>query len=351
MNRLLLLPIALIALFATVIPSSSTEARPRLSGHFDPLPAETDESLYGVRLFKNKRVVVCGSDGTIVRSSDGGKLWDPMQYREGLSFRVMHWVDERRAFFAGRTRIKNVLLRTTDGGNTFNELRTDVDMPIRGFGFLTPKRGIMIAGSTREKDGAWRVTNDGGSTWKVPDTIAYGITGRQLNDLCVVDEKHVFVVGSHVEVALVGDAARSLLYQKRLGGVLYSDDGGETWDVLNAGNSFGTSLWGVDFCDAKNGYVVGTGGFAARTTDGGKTWTRLDTGTDKRLRAVDVIDAETAYFVGDDGIAIGTNNGGESMVKLKTETKKDLRALSFVNERTGIVVGQTGTVLKFVRTY
>ncbi len=351
MNRLLTAALALLAIAVTILPDPAALARPRMSGRFDSVIAETDESLYGVRLFKNRHVVICGSDGMIVRSSDGGRMWDPTQVREGLSFRVMHWIDERHGFLAGRTRIKNVILKTSDGGNTFSEIRTDITMPIRGFGFVTRKRGFMIAGSTREGDGAWRVTEDGGNTWKTPDSMAYGITGRQLNGICVVDEKRIYVVGSHVEISFVGDAARSLLYQKRRGGILYSDDGGETWDVRQAGNPLGTSLWGVDFADAQNGYVVGDGGFAARTTDGGRTWARLDTGTEKRLRAVDALDAETAYFVGNDGIALGTNNGGKSMIRLKTRTKKDLRALSFINERTGIVVGKTGTVLSFVRTY
>ncbi len=351
MNRLLLTAFALVLATATLLPTAPTTARPRLSGHYDAVLAETDESLYGVRMFKSKRVVVCGSDGMIVRSLDAGKLWDPMQYREGLSFRVMHWVDERTGFFSGRTRISNVLLKTTDGGDTFREIKTDITMPIRGFGFLNTRRGFMVSGSTRERDGAWRVTEDGGSTWKALPSVAYRITGRQLNAITVVGDKTLVVVGSHVEVALVGDAARSLLYQKRHGGILRSDDAGETWEVQNAGNPPGTSLWGVDFSDAKNGFVVGDGGFAARTADGGRTWTKLDTGTTRRLRAVAAVDAETAYIVGDGGTALGTNDGGKTVVTMKTPTKKSLRAVSFLNERTGIAVGQTGIVLRFKRTY
>ena len=351
MNRLYLPALSLVLATALLFPTAPTEAKPRLSGHFNTVIAETDESLYGLRLFKDKRVVVCGSDGMIIRSTDGGREWDLTQYREGLSLRVMHWVTKRRGFIAGRTRIGNVLLKTTDGGDSFAEIKTDVTLPIRGFGFLDMKNGYMVAGSTREKDGEWRRTEDGGRTWKMPTSMAYGITGRQLNAITVIGKQGLCVVGSHVEIALVGDAARSLLYQKRRGGVLRSNDGGETWEVQDAGNPPGTSLWGVDFADDKNGFVVGEGGFAARTVDGGRTWTRLDTGTDKRLRAVAAVDAKTAYFVGNDGIALGTNNGGETVVKLKTQTKKDLRAVSFLDERTGFAVGQTGTVLKFVRTY
>jgi photosystem II stability/assembly factor-like uncharacterized protein len=351
MNRLPLLILIVLAATATLTPIAEVQGVPRMSGRFDAVLAETDESLYGLSYFKSKRVVICGSDGMIIRSTDAGVTWNLTQYREGLSFRAMHWVDERMGFVAGRTRIGNVLLKSTDGGDSFRPIKLDVTYPIRDFAFLDKKRGYLVCGSTREKDGAWRMTTDGGETWTVPPGVAWGITGRQLNDIDIVGKRNIWVAGSHVEIALVGDAARSLLYQKRRGGVLHSDDEGESFEVLDAGNPPGTSLWGVSFSDLEHGFVVGDGGFAARTADAGKTWTRLATGTGKRLRAVDAVDATTAYMVGDDGVALGTNDGGESIVTLETKTKKDLRAVSFLDERTGFAVGQTGVVLRFVRTY
>ncbi len=126
---------------------------------------------------------------------------------------------------------------------------------------------------------------------------------------------------------------------------------GETWKVHHVGNPRGTYVRAVDFVDEKVGWVAGDHGFAARTADGGKTWTRVKTGTTNRLNAVDVVDADTVFLVGNEGTAIGTNNGGKTMVPFDTGTDRDLRDCSFLDERTGFAVGRGGAVLRFVRQY
>lgn len=345
--RLLLLLAPLLLLLATLEPAG---ARSQVKGKFERLLPETDESLYRLEVF-GKTAFSCGTDGTFVRSVDGGETWEPKQIRAGISFTVMDFVDEKTGFLAGREKTKNVLFRTHDGGERFTELGLDLSFPVRGLAFQDANRGWLITGSTRDRDGSWLRTTDGGRTFKTPDSVAYGIPGRILLGITSVGTDRLYVVGSHVEVALVGDAARSLLYQKRRGSVLRSTDSGRTWDVLDAGNAGTTRLWGVDFLDENTGWVVGDNGFAARTTDGGDTWNICDTGTEEELRAVDVVNAEVTFLVGKKGTALATSDGGKTFAELVTGTGQDLRDCSFSGESKGIVVGKTGTVLKFVRQY
>jgi len=341
--------VTLLALL--LVPLADAPARPRLAGHFKSVIAGTDASLYQVKLFEDRGVYACGADGYFVWSGDSGESWETMQIQEGIALRVMHWPSRRTAVIAGRKAGKNHLWISTDRAATFDAKDVDTDLPIRDFAFFGLAKGFMVAGSVQKKDGTWRVSKDGGRTYQAIESVAYSNPARALLGICRAGKKSLFVVGSHVESGYVGEAAKSLLYKTKQGSVLRSTDEGQNWEVVDAGNDAGTLLYDVDFADEKLGWVVGERGFAAFTRDGGKTWKKVDTGTEERLNAVQVIDKEAAYAVGENGTAIGTNDGGETIVTFKTGTKRDLKDLSFTDERTGFVVGTSGTVLRFVRDY
>ena len=340
-----------VLLAALLLPATDLPARPRLAGHFKAVIHDTDASLYQVRYFKDGGVYVCGADGWFVFSNDHGKNWDSNQLREGVAIKVMDWPSRKTAILAGRKDGKNVVWRTSDRGATFDKKRVDTEVPIRGYAFLGLTKGFLVAGSVKSKDGTWRVSKDGGSTFSKIDSVAYGNPARALMAISRAGEKSLFAAGGHVEVGYVGDSARSLLYKKKKGSVLRSTDEGRTWEVLDAGNPAGTRLYAVDFFDEKNGWVVGEKGFAAVTADAGKTWKTVGTNTTERLNAVQMIEQNVIYMVGENGVARGTVDGGTTMVTFRTKTKRDLRDLSFVTEHKGFVVGTSGTVLRFVREF
>ena len=71
-------------------------------------------------------------------------------------------------------------------------------------------------------------------------------------------------------------------------------------------------LTGVWFVDVNQGYIVGDGGTARRTTDGGMTWTPMPVGTTINLNAVRFLDANTGFVVGDLGTLLATTDGGKT---------------------------------------
>jgi len=346
-NRLFLL----LLLPALLLPLADTTARPRLKGHFKAIIHETDASLYQVKFYKDGSVYACGADGYFITSGDKGKTWDAIQIKEGVSLRTMAWASRRTAIVAGRDDGKNLVWRTTNSAVTFDRTKVDTDLPIRGYAFLGRQRGFFVAGSTKKKDGTWRISTDGGRTFTKIDSLAYANPARTLLSICRAGDKGLFAVGGHVQLGYVGDAAKSLLYRKKQGAVLRSTDEGRSWVVLDAGNEAGTLLYGVDFFDEKIGWVVGQKGFMAKTADGGKTWTKVKSGTTERLNAVQMVDKDVVYAVGENGTAIGTNDGGKKIVAFRTDTKRDLKDLSFLDKHNGFVVGSVGTVLQFVRDY
>jgi photosystem II stability/assembly factor-like uncharacterized protein len=58
-------------------------------------------------------------------------------------------------------------------------------------------------------------------------------------------------------------------------------------------------------------WVVGEGGLALRSTDGGDSWTALELDTDRTLRAVAAAEADVVWVAGD-GIAARSDDSGES---------------------------------------
>jgi photosystem II stability/assembly factor-like uncharacterized protein len=346
--RPVLLPILLCAV---LLPAAAFSAGSPLKGRLESVEPETDVSLFAVTAFPSGTVYACGGDGNFLVSKDGGKTWDLTQVREEATLRVMCFVDEQRGFIAGRVKNENVLFTTRDGGAKFQEIKVDLPAYVTGLVFRDANTGWLVAGSERTRDGLWRITTDGGRTWVPRESVAFGTPARKLNAIAGVGEQVLVAVGSHVQVALVGEAARSLLYQRKRGGVLRSDDGGQTFEVQDPGNADGTELFAVDFFDSKHGFVAGDGGFAASTADGGQTWKILKTGTEVRLLGVDALSAETAVFVGENGTALATNDGGERFIALNTGTEANLRDASFTDERTGFVAGAAGTLLRFVREW
>jgi hypothetical protein len=110
--------------------------------------------------------------------------------------------------------------------------------------------------------------------------------------------------------------------------VLYTNDGGKTWDdrVLGMADQFPLGEWGwkIHFRDRESGYVSlenFSAGAILKTTDGGRTWARVvvnDPQKNVELQAVGFIDENVGWVGGlgtaDDtgGFSSVTYDGGES---------------------------------------
>lgn len=97
------------------------------------------------------------------------------------------------------------------------------------------------------------------------------------------------------------------------GAIYVSSDGGETWEKTESGTQ--KSLYDVSMADARRGWVVGQRGLILRTEDGGRTWqaqdnAKLEQGS--QLFAVHAIDANTGWVVGEWGTRLFTDDGGNT---------------------------------------
>jgi len=242
-----------------------------LAGYlWQPVDTGTRVSLRGVHAVDDDVVWATGSDGTVLRTTDGGRFWTRFHLGAGLEIRDVHAFDAQTAYVLVVTEPASVL-RTRDGGGTWEELYRcpEPGAFLDSFSFLDRDHAILFGDPI---DGRFLilVTADGGATWEPAEAPAAeeGEAAFAASGTCVVS------AGEHAWIGTGGHVSR----------VLRSTDAGRTWtatpSTLLAGTPT-TGVYSVAFRDARHGVVVG-GDYtapqearrnAAYTRDGGLTWT------------------------------------------------------------------------------
>src|SRR5690606_16168804 len=121
----------------------------------------------------------------------------------------------------------------------------------------------------------------------------------------------------------------------------------ETWTTKV--HIFDFAFLDVDFSDRENGWAVGTNGLYTRTTDGGNTWSQLQSISAYWLHDVSFPDKYTGYVTGgtlsSDVIMKTTDSGNSWMVVRETSENAVLAGSFFIDQQFGWVVGLNGTIL------
>lgn len=156
--------------------------------------------------------------------------------------------------------------------------------------------------------------------------------GNTLRDIFIFDQNTAIAVGD-------------------VGTIIKTNDGGMHWDVQHHAGGTSYDLYSVHFVDDLNGWAAGGIWFEEKnalikTSDGGKTWTKVETETDLPFNAVHFVNADTGFVVGEDGIVLRTSDGGNSWDTRKIDNYIGyyldvfrLLAVTFTDEQTGWIVG------------
>jgi photosystem II stability/assembly factor-like uncharacterized protein len=161
-------------------------------------------------------------------------------------------------------------------------------------------------------------TTDGGKTWTAIDMSAYA---SNLIDIFFFDEKRGFVVGGYSD-------KDDPDYTDVIPVVLYTSDGGQTWENRVATLDFQPGEWGwkIYFVNDSVGYVSLESfnrGAVLKTIDGGQTWTRYpinDPQGNANLEGVGFVTEDRGWVGGwgdanfTTGYTSGTTDGGQNWV-------------------------------------
>ncbi|MFM9592105.1 WD40/YVTN/BNR-like repeat-containing protein [Streptomyces scabiei] len=246
--------------------------------HWEPKRTGTEARFRGLAAISRNTAWLAGSAGTVLRTGDGGRTWrDVSPPGAGqLQFRDIEAFDARRAVVLaiGEGEASRVY-RTDDGGATWTESFRNTDP--RAFydclTFFDPRHGLAMSDPV---DGKFRIlsTKDGGRSWTVlpnegmPPALE-GEAGFAASGQCLVSS------GPRDVWLATGGATRAR--------VLHSADRGLTWTAADTGVPAGDPARGVfalAFRDRAHGIAVG-GDYradqpspraAATTGDAGRTW-------------------------------------------------------------------------------
>ncbi|HYV06543.1 MAG TPA: YCF48-related protein [Blastocatellia bacterium] len=324
--------------FAVCLASASAFAQlaPQISG--------TTAQLRGVSAVNDRVAWASGSNGTFLRTTDGGAKWTAgtVPDASSLDFRDVEAIDANTAYLLATA---GKIYKTTDGGATWllQYNNTAPGVFLDAISFWDSQHGIVLGDPIDERF-LLLTTNDGGKTWSqvpganippsVPGEAAFAASGTCL----VVGGKQDAWFGTG------GRAAR----------VFRSTDRGQTWKVSTTPFTSGadsTGIFSIAFRDAKHGIVVG-GDYknmaegkanAARTTDGGVTWNLLASRPDGFRSGVAFVPGTTSI------VAVGQNKcdlSADDGLSWSALGKGGYHSISFGRARDGWVVGSDGRIAR-----
>jgi photosystem II stability/assembly factor-like uncharacterized protein len=274
-RRPALVPVAAIVLLAALeagTGSLSGSILQQPGRKWIPVSTGVTARLRGVSAVSDRVIWASGSNGTIIRTEDGGATWTPLAVgdAEKLDFRDIDAIDARTAYALSiGPGDASRIYKTSDGGATWRlQFRnSDPNAFFDAMAFRDAGTGFALSDSVGGQLVVIRTT-DGGATW----TRVEGLPpAREGEGAYAASGTNVAVIDEHVWLATT--ASR----------VIRSTDGGRTWAAavtpLPTGASAG--IFSIAFRDARHGLIVG-GDYkkeadatdnAAISTDGGASWT------------------------------------------------------------------------------
>lgn len=273
------------------------------------LDAGTTADLEAVHALDSLTVLICGKDGLLKRSADGGDSWTVPVTGYADDLNAFAFVDATTGFVAADD---GTVLKTTDGGLTWTLLATGGTA--ENLGIVASASVVAVSG----EDGSLYRSADGGLSW----TAETSGTPRDLQDRAL---------GPGGEELAVGDNGA----MTRLGGA--------TWSAWS--DPSGSDLYAVGFAATGEAFAAGKDGGFLRSTDGGVSWSPgASAGTD--LGGMHVEDASRAWVCGDGGAILRTDDAGLSWAADSTPVFSDLHGIHFADTEHGFAVGEGGVVLR-----
>lgn len=280
-----------------------------------------------------------GSEGTFLRTADGGKTWHAGTIPDSaaVDFRDIQGFDKNTALIISAGSPAKVY-KTVNGGKTWKETysNTKTGVFFDSIAFWDTKNGLAFSDPV---DGSFLLitTTNGGETWEeIPSkNIPPPIPGEA-----------GFAAGGTM-VTVQGKANAWFCTGGAASRVFRSTDKGNTWLAADTPIIHGQSsqgIFSIAFTDALNGIIVG-GNYkeeehniknTAVTTDGGITWKLIEGAQPAGFREC------VAYVPGTDGkmvIAVGPTGSDYSMDGGETWTNFSTSGFHSVCFAPGVAVG------------
>jgi photosystem II stability/assembly factor-like uncharacterized protein len=281
-----------------------------------------------------------GTTGCLLETEDLGTTWTPRSRGASGTLSAVFFTDPERGWAIA----SGTLYRTTDGGDTWTANPEPVlddprlaDFSFTSLQFADADTGLLTGSYIIQSQVAFEMasvvlrTTDGGDTWNTARRQEF----EYILDLQMLDADTGFAL------AAVIDLTNGSIQSK----CLSTTNGGLAWTALE-GRISTSVLYSLDFTDSKTGWAAGESGMIYRTLDGGLTWKGFRTGMNNVFfQEVDFADSRRGWAVGANGLIVATENGGEKWKRLDTGTSEFITSLFAVDGGTVWAAGTGGTIL------
>ena len=230
MNTLKIIALTILTTMAFVMPTKS-------------------QSIYefGIKFANDSTATLVGADGVILNTKDGGSSWLQQEsnttnvlYAIDITYKIYSMDSPQRIPIGIAVGENGIILRTINGGYTWNTLESSTLNHLRGVHSAISTQSVIICGDS----GTVLYSNDAGETFttEISQTTSNLYAVGYSPDIIGVNRLSARVV------LIVGDA----------GTVLLSGDDGITWTPLV--NGIAANLRAVSWADSYTAIVVGEGG-------------------------------------------------------------------------------------------
>ena len=290
--------------------------------------------LLSVYAIDENNVWVTGVDGTILRTTDGGIYWEPIQSSITVGLGKVQFINPDTGWVAS----SKYIYRTIDGGANWveqlylpgsNEVLFDIE-------FIVGLPGEPVWGfATGGLQMTWR-TDDCGETW---EQIRGACGDGNFNSCSFVNKNTGWFVGAPsvtfpATIMCTTDGGNTFLEQINAvsepllkdvffvndqrglavgiyGQTLYTSDGGSNWEERPNG---GSTWLEVFLTENGKAWSAGFNGKIAHSTDWGYTWQMQESGVNDLVWGIHFINDNEGWAVGQEsnntGFILHTTNGG-----------------------------------------
>ena len=314
----------------------------------------TTSDLYSLNFFNRDTGWVVGWEGTILKTTNGGTTWTFHNTYSNYDLYSVCFINDSTGWAVGVTNAdstptlsdSNIIIKTTDGGQTWIRKGENLSQNPMLVGFLTvdftDANNGFIGGGEYGSGNGWQLyrTTDGGESWFSVLNIAKRIakTNEQfynsyggIRDIYFKDANNgYFVYGTNTYFM----------------GIMVTTDGGENW-TNKYSHTEQYDLFSIFVTNAGKGWAVGANGQIFTTEDDGTTWSQQLSGGTISPSFEDLYDMQ---FVSDSvGWAVGQRGdylSGQSLILKTTNSGKiwktqycssgdPLKSVYFLNKNIG----------------
>ena len=277
----------------------------------NPLPQGI--SLTSICFIDSMNGFAAGGCGVLLKTNDGGQTWQSIETNTSSTYSQIVFINNKGWIIGDQD-----LLLTADGGNTWISNNS-----ING-------RSIFFTDTLN----GWACnyidvfhTNDGGLTWTVNYSDSMGLSG--FKKVFFVDSLNGWVMGNN--------------------NVLCTSNHGISWNTCFGCYNTCTDIF---FINDSVGWMTATGGFIEKTIDGGTNWT-MQSGITANINSIYFINDTIGWAVGwnsTSAIVLRTNDGGNNWFSQYTEVNNGSNDINndifFLNDTLGWIAGKEGKIFK-----